>query len=341
MRRPWTWLLLLAFVTAQIYGLHRVVARHTRAPEIAKVSSVVGGILTRNGRQYLVSPENVYLLGGRDSHINLTTVSAAWADVPEPSGAGVWHILASQTGEVLMGLHGLVFGSPVGAHAVLVDPATRIPLVARTVKGPPLALSDYSVDRLVWSSVAPLAVFLGRGPKGTGFYSVSDVGAVTFLYPVTPATIASFGDDGANLSAVTTSGALVYQGQILQAMPEAPAWTMADGTILGWTKNDALWWKDGNLAGTVAAPLPNAKPVVPPGKLVAAYLIGTAGHEQLVILSPKHVSTIPFPYADARVVGWYHQAVLIAVTTGSNAGLYRVLVPKSALGVAEHGKARV
>jgi hypothetical protein len=341
MRRPWTWLLLLAFLTAQIYGLHRVVARHPRAVPIAKITNLAGGLLTRGGQTYLVSPAGVYALSGPSAHIRLSAAAATWEDLPQPSGAGMWRILVGTGGRVLMGLHGLVYGSPVGSQAVLVDPGTRIPLVAATLKSPPAVLSNYTVDRIVWSTVSPLAVFLGTGPRGTGFYSVSDTGTVSYLYPVTSAAIATFGDDGTNLSAVTTSGAIIYREQVLQAMPEAPAWTMPDGTILGWTKNEAIWWRDGNLAGTVRAPVPNTRPVVQPGHLRAAYLIGAHKDQRLVVLTGKRMVTLPFAYNDAHVLGWYHQAVLIAVTSGPDAGIYRVLVSTALSTSKKHGAHRV
>ena len=329
MQRPWTWLLLLAFLTAQIYGLHRVAAGHVAhqpAAPIVRISKTAGGLLTRDGRQFLVTATDVYQLVGPASSIRLSSVAAAWEDVPEPSGAGVWRLLVSGTGQVLMGLQGLVYGAPQGTRAVLVDPGTRTALLTSTVKHPPESLSGYTVDRFGWSSVSPTGLFLGTGPEGTGFYALSARSTVTFVGAVKPQVIATFGGSETNLAAVTTSGSLVYGRQILQTMPEAPAWTMPDGTIIGWGKKKVYWWHNGNLAATLLAPLPAARPMVEPGHLVAAYVIGPSRHPRLVILTTRHVVTLPLPYEDVRVLGWYHQAVLFAVMSGADTGTYRVLV---------------
>jgi hypothetical protein len=329
MRRPWTWLLLLLFLTVQVYGLKRTEPAAGAGSQVAKILPVPAGLLRRNGRVFLVTATDVYRLDGSGTQPTVEPVAAQWQEVPEPSGSGVWHVLVQSSGLVLMGLDGWVAGSPITAAAIYVDPGTRTPFLAGSPGASPVALARGGLRVLAWhwAASAPVAVFLADGWAGPGFYAGTPAGEVTWEFAAPPAQVASFGYGNGGVVAVTRQGTLLYRGQTVGLPPERPAWASTTGIVLGWQGANAIWWQGGRTVGRVRAPRPMSRPAMAPAGDEAAYWASVDGRPRLICLTPSGYQAVAVAFDQARIIGWYRQDILLAVLTGPQAGTYTVKAP--------------
>jgi hypothetical protein len=329
MRRPWTWLLLLVFVTAQLYALRTVPTRPAAAEPVARILPNPAGLLLRNGQSFLVTPTQTYRLTGSGAAPVLSPVTASWEDRPEPSGAGVWHVLVTSSGLVLMGLDGWVTGSPVDPATLFVDPGSRTPLLSSAAGRPPAPVANggFDVQGWRWAGVVPVVVLLGQGPEGQGFYTLDTNGQLEWQFAANPATIAGFGYGNGGVVAVTRQGTIIYRGSVVNLPPEQPIWASSSGAVIGWRNGQAIWWQAGQVLGHTAAPLPLSRPLVQPGGDEAAYLSRVDDRLALVVLRPYGARVVPLSLVNARLIGWYGSDVLAAVLSGPNTGTYRIETP--------------
>lgn len=325
MRRPVTSLLLLLFLVASLY-----VARPVRAPVSAPAPKPVTRVLpeptavvTRAGASYLVGEHQAWRVGHAGT--GLTPVTLRWMDIPEPSGAGIWRVAELADGQALFGLGGPVYPSPALPDTLLLDPGSRLlyEVTQATAGGsaPPVAVAPaVRVAALRWAPSGQMAVLAGAGPDGVGVYQWSPHGGTVWLGAVAGARqLAALPDP----VVATDAGAIWWRGHGTYDLHLASVAVSAAGTVLGFSRGQAVWWSVGHAKHLQVPGLPLATPRFSPSGQSAAYVAQVGRTSELVVVSGRGVVALRvLPEGSAVASGWIGRRVVVAVLTGPHAGTY-------------------
>lgn len=332
MRRPVTWLLLLLFAVAELYPVRANTRPAAAVSQWVTVSAEAGGLLSRDGRYYLVTPSTIQeLRPGAETVRAVSAATVSWMDVPEPSGQGVWRVALGPRHRPLAGVGGPVFISPDGHSVLWLDPGTgtlyfsKSPL-DRLGPGPG---GIQSVASVRWDPDGVAAAIRGVGAQGAGIYLWKPGGLTVPAYvPGGGTAISDFtlGRQGALLVA-TAGGGVVWPGREPVSLPAFSTLALAHdhAALLGLTPERVVLWHRGVV---FSGPRPDLKwegavRFSADGNRAAVLARSSLGTPYLLVYAKTGAAKIPVPFGSGQLIGFAgNQWVLMTVAGAGHHGVY-------------------
>jgi hypothetical protein len=327
MRRPITAWLLLLFLAAQLYGLSGRLVPTTAPEPYQKVTNVPTGLVHTDGQTYLIGESGAWTLTAAGGRVSLVPVNARWVDVPQPSGQGIWRVLATPSGIPLVGLGGPLYPEPTGQHTLWIDPGNHLAYISNGVTDL-TAIGGLTVQQARWARQGGRAALYADGPDGVGIY--------LWVEGATPSLVMATGAEPVTSLGIDTAGravAALANGQVWQQGHTTPVWTgqkayvASDGVVLGFLADGrAVWWRAGlRLAVNVPA-VPTSPPQFGQG-LLAAYIGQVGNHAQLIEVIRSHVVVDGLPGRTVHLVGFLGTDPVVTVLDPKTAGTYVLETP--------------
>ncbi|PSR24262.1 MAG: hypothetical protein C7B47_15155 [Sulfobacillus thermosulfidooxidans] len=336
MKRPVSLFLLFAFLVIQLYVAKIPEAHQVQTTSWLAVSSEPGGLVSRNGDYYLVTPSSSFQLQSNGISITSRASGLNWVEVPEPSGAGIWRMALTAQGVPLVGIGGAIYPAPNATGTLWIDSGdhrlyySQPPLSGMQSVGTTLS----HVKKVVWAPDAQSAAVLAQGPEGWGIY------VWTHANQTYPALILRGGQQqianygilrNQTVIAALKNGHILQQGHGLVSIPpmEQVRVSRQYASALGHTATQAIFWSNGKWN---AYPLPKQlKWVGVPrfsknGTMAATLAQNLQGTWHLLLYGHHYTLDVHMPFTD---VSEYHLLgfmgdhwILITVPEGPHRGTY-------------------
>jgi hypothetical protein len=316
MRRPVTAWLLVTFLALQLYWAHGAMSRTATGPGFERVTVAPAGLVAVRGQTYLVGEQGAWTLTTRAGHVMLTSVAARWVDVPEPSGHGVWRVLATSAGVPLVGLGGPVLPNPATPLTLWVDAGTHQAYLSQGI-GSLTPIAGLTVTRARWSADGAVAVFYGDGPEGLGIYEWSLATGLAFVMTTGSVPVDNLGvTAGHAVVAALGDGTVWIEGVGHPILKARPAFVSPAGTVLGFLRDGrAVWWTNSQRLPVAVPAWPVDLPRFGSG-LTAAYIAQVGRSRKLVEIIGDRSYVENLPGQPAHLVGFVGQEPVVTVLSG-------------------------
>ncbi len=335
MKRPFSMFFLLMFAILQIYLVKSPSSRQVQTTSWLTVSAKAGGLVGRNGTYYLVTPHESMKVVANGAHIAVHAGPLNWVDVPEPSGAGVWHVAMNAARIPLVGIAGAVYLAPNGTKALWVDTGTRQLYFSQ----PPLAAmqpvqeSLGDVRKVVWAPDGDSAAILGRAGSGTGIYLWAHGHTLqSVLILQKGLQVTNFGVTRTqSVVAALADGKVWWQGHGVAALPAMRQLRVSSqhAAALGMSSSRVLFWESGH---TRRYPIPShVKWVGVPrfsqdGQFAAILSQSSQGIWHLLMYGERRSLDVRMPFDGAleyHLLGFVGEHwILVTVPSGPHQGTY-------------------
>lgn len=334
MRRPVTVVLLFMFAAIQLYFARVPLAHQVQGSTWIDVSRAAGGLAYRQGRYYLVSPQDSYQLSANSVHITTERHPINWVDVPEPSGQGIWHLALGPQRIPLAGIGGPVYPSPNGQSVLWLDPATHLAYTSTPPEGSLVPISNRltHVSRVLWAPDSQALALTAQGPGGYGVYVWDhDHNIVLAAIPARGQTVTGLGFTRSETVMVALSnGEVISQGKGTLKLPKLSPVQLANGqaALLGMTPRHVVFWDQGMKKVFARAGL---KWIGRPhfsvnGRYAAVLARATGGQSHLLLYGQKNQLSVSLPYhnqSSYHLIGFVGSHwVLVTIPTGPHHGTY-------------------
>lgn len=310
------------------------VAHQVQGSSWIEVTSEPGGLVTRQGAPYLVTPKTAYALSANGVHVTAKGHPLHWVDVPEPSGRGVWHLAMSSQNLPLVGIGAPVYPSPNGQNVLWIDSGSRTPYLSPS-NGALGVLSNRvrDVKRAVWAPDSQAVAFVAVGPEGRGVYQwdrdhhLSTVAVLS--HTSVKVTGLGFGPQQTVLASFN-NGRVVWQGHGTLPLPKLQSLALdpSQPSVVGLTPNHVVFWNSGHVGKFKR---PDMKWIGKPrfsqnGQYAAVLAQSMGGEKSLLLYSGSTHLSVSMPFgrkAAYHLLGFIgsHWA-LVTVASGVHRGTY-------------------
>ncbi|MBX5467466.1 MAG: hypothetical protein K6U14_08270 [Firmicutes bacterium] len=336
MRRPLTAFLLLLFLAAQwIFGPLKPGENPAPSPTgWVKLAPEPTALVHSGGQWALVGQARYYRLIPAQATRTPSAASLRWEAIPEPSGAGVWHLLATAEDIPLLGTGGLVYPNPFQPGVALRDPATgqiffghpggAVVPATSTLRSP--------TGRVVWLPPGNAVAVVGTGPAGYGIWRLTAAEPARLLAPLAPGThVLALGWDASGaLLWATDTGRVFWQGHGALPLPPLTSVAIARGAaaVFGIDGHGrVVFWQPGHVQTRALPALSfTGRPRFAPSGAGVAVVAETPKH-QLVVLwdTPRQMHEVPLPDTppvDYHLAGIWGPWVVVEALDGPHPGTY-------------------